>query len=122
MAAVILPFSPGADRQERSPAPELAPPMQGRMTLERDGGFAPPASTRRVPAEAILAIGRRLRRTASLPVEPVPQEAGPARARMPRKHKLMLLTAAGEAQAYESADEGEVSDIREAIEAAMTAR
>ncbi len=94
MAAVILPFSSGTGRQERSPAPELASPAQGRMAFDLDGGFAPASPPRRVPAEAILAIGRRLRRNAALPVEPVPQAAAPARARMPRKHKLMLLTAA----------------------------
>ncbi len=105
MAAVILPFSSGAGRQDRSPATELAPPMQGRMTLDLDGGLSPlrgklpaaggsfaPAVSRRVPADAILAIGRRICRAASLPAEPAPQDGAPRR--MPRKHKLMLLTAA----------------------------
>lgn len=74
------------------------------MPLGRDGGVTPPpaiagtvedgpaAPPRRVPAGAILAIGRRIGRTAALPVDPPPQAA--ARPRMPRKHKLMLLTAA----------------------------
>ncbi|KTS45740.1 hypothetical protein NS230_23365 [Methylobacterium indicum] len=77
------------------------------MTLDLDGTVSPlrgplpaangrfghePAPARRVPAEAILAIGRRIRRTAPTPA-PAPAVAA-ARSGMPRKHKLMLLTAA----------------------------
>ncbi|QRE77320.1 hypothetical protein [Methylobacterium aquaticum] len=100
MAAVILPFSSGPGRQDEVPAPQPGAPAQGRTTLDLDGGasplrggsFAPAAPARRVPAEAILAIGRRICRAAALPDEPAPQAGAPRR--MPRKHKLMLLTAA----------------------------
>jgi hypothetical protein len=116
VAAVILPFALATDRQVRSTAPGPAPRMQGAMTVDLDGGLSPlrgplPAAAggfapgeaaprRRVPAEAILAIGRRIRRAAELPAAELPAtpETAPApaaaRPRMPRKHKLMLLTAA----------------------------
>lgn len=109
MAAVILPFALATGRQVRGPAQQdPAPRGQGWMTVDLDGAVSPlrgplPAAAarfadlaaapprRRVPAEAVVAIGRRVLRTA-----PAPQDAdpAPARARMPRKHKLMLLTAA----------------------------
>ncbi|GJD61501.1 hypothetical protein [Methylobacterium frigidaeris] len=109
MAAVILPFALAIGRQVRAPAQDPAPRVQGAMTLDLDGGLSPlrgplPAATgsfvpgasapprRRVPADAILAIGRGIRRAASLP-EAAPAPAA-ARPRMPRKHKLMLVTAA----------------------------
>lgn len=103
MAAVILPFALATGRQVRGPAHDPALPIQGAMTLDLDGGLSPlrgplpaaagsftaDAAPRRVPADAILAIGRRIRTAASL------SEAAPAaRLRMPRKHKLMLVTAA----------------------------
>ncbi len=120
MAAVILPFALATDRPVRSTVQDPAPRMPGAMTLDLDGGLSPlrgplPAASggfapgetaprRRVPAEAILAIGRRIRRAASLPAAnlSVAEDVAPvqapsqvaARPRMPRKHKLMLLTAA----------------------------
>ncbi|MGX7706877.1 hypothetical protein [Methylobacterium sp. Gmos1] len=80
MASVIVPFALATGRQERSPAHDPAVPLPAE-------GAAP---GRRVPAEAILAVGRRIRLAASLP------EAAPtaSRPRMQRKHKLMLVTAA----------------------------
>ncbi|KTS16242.1 hypothetical protein NS228_26860 [Methylobacterium indicum] len=104
MAAVILPFALSSGPR---PAQEAVPPARGAMTLDLDGTVSPlrgplpaangrfghePAPARRVPAEAILAIGRRIRRTAPTPA-PAPAVAA-ARSGMPRKHKLMLLTAA----------------------------
>jgi hypothetical protein len=102
VAAVILPFAFAPGQPARSPAQDPALPLQGAMTLDLDGTPSPlPAasfptdaaapSPRRVPADAILAIGRGIRNAASLP-ESAPAAA--ARRRMPRKHKLMLLTAA----------------------------
>ncbi|MGE7414635.1 hypothetical protein [Methylobacterium tarhaniae] len=115
MAAVILPFALATGRQQRAPLLGPAPRLQGWMTLDLDGALSPlrgplpaaigsfaPGGTagprRRVPAEAILAIGRRARRTANrpaardtFPVRALPPT--PARATMPRKHRLMLLTA-----------------------------
>lgn len=108
MAATILPFAPSSGTR---PTQEAVPPARGAMTLDLDGAVSPlrgplPAASgrfaraaaapaRRVPAEAILAIGRRLRQVAS--PSGAPQAATPvvaARSGMPRKHKLMLLTAA----------------------------
>ncbi|TNC11058.1 hypothetical protein FF100_20875 [Methylobacterium terricola] len=106
MAAVILPFALAAGRQVQGPAPQdPAPRDHGWMTVDLDGAVSPlrgklpdatgrfpgppAAQARRVPAEAILAIGRRMLRSA-----PAAQDPAPARPRMPRKHKLMLLTAA----------------------------
>ncbi|WP_279356267.1 hypothetical protein [Methylobacterium indicum] len=107
MAAVILPFALSSGPR---PAQEAVPPARGAMTLDLDGTVSPlrgplpaangrfghePAPARRVPAEAILAIGRRLRQAAG--PSAAPQAATPvvaARSGMPRKHKLMLLTAA----------------------------
>ncbi|KMO11278.1 hypothetical protein SQ03_27635, partial [Methylobacterium platani JCM 14648] len=105
MAADILPFA--ASRQ----APDPDPRQQGRMTLDLDGAVSPlrgklPATAgsfapaeaapplRRGPAEAILVIGRRVRPAATLQAATFPPATLPARPRMPRKHKLMLLTAA----------------------------
>ncbi|AWN48049.1 hypothetical protein DK419_18355 [Methylobacterium terrae] len=139
MAAVILPFALATGRQVRAPAQDPTPRPQGWMTLDLDGAVSPlrgalpraagtfdrapglPAK-RRVPAQAILAIGRRIRRAANTPhvravpdavpartilqapqaATEAPQAAAeaprtsvrpPARPRMPRKHKLMLVTA-----------------------------
>ncbi|MFH6784427.1 MULTISPECIES: hypothetical protein [Methylobacterium] len=115
MAAVILPFSLAGGRQGQAPAErDPAPRDQGWMTVDLDGTVSPlrgrlPAAAgrfaeadapprRRVPAEAILAIGRRMLRTApaQAPAPQVPASKVPTAAatRMPRKHKLMLLTAA----------------------------
>ncbi|SEP44271.1 hypothetical protein SAMN04487843_12060 [Methylobacterium sp. ap11] len=114
MAATILPFALSSGAR---PTQEAVPPARGAMTLDLDGAMSPlrgplPAASgrfvraaaapaRRVPAEAILAIGRRLRQSAT--PSAAPQAATPeaatsvlaaARSGMPRKHKLMLLTAA----------------------------
>ncbi|TGE02589.1 hypothetical protein [Methylobacterium nonmethylotrophicum] len=114
MAAVILPFALATGRQVRGAAPEAGPRPQGWMTLDLDGALSPlrgrlpaaagrfpwgsaeiPALRRQVPAEAFLAIGRRLRRPANVPLAPrVAEEPPAAPRRMPRKHKLMLMTAA----------------------------
>ncbi len=104
MAAVILPFALSSGPR---PAQEAVPPARGAMTLDLDGTVSPlrgplpaangrfghePAPARRVPAEAILAIGRRIRRAA--PTQATAPAVAAARSGMPRKHKLMLLTAA----------------------------
>ena len=110
MAAAILPFALATVRQVRGPASNLPPRPQGWMTLDLDGALSPlrgrlPAATgsfapalprRRVPADAILAIGGRLRPglDAPPPVRGAAPAAAPALRRMPRKHKLMLVTAA----------------------------
>lgn len=93
MAAVILPFASAPDRQEQSPAGDPAPPIPGAAAPDRAGGVptdAPPR--RRVPADAILAIGRGTRPAAVRP--DAVSAVVPARRRMERKHKLMLVTAA----------------------------
>ncbi len=144
MAAVILPFALATGRQVRGSLQDPAPRPQGWMTLDLDGAMSPlrgrlprafgsfdrglglPAR-RRVPAEAILAIGRRARRAANTPpvrevTDAVPARTivqalpashlapqtfaqrpkaeaprtsvqAPGRPGMPRKHKLMLVTA-----------------------------
>lgn len=94
MAAVILPFASAPSRQERSLDDDPTLPIQGATTLDLRGGVPTDAGSlrRRVPADAILAIGRGIRQAAVRP-EPAPAPVG-ARTRMQRKHKLMLVTAA----------------------------
>ncbi|AWN54269.1 hypothetical protein [Methylobacterium sp. 17Sr1-1] len=93
MAADILPFALAPGRQEPSPADGSAPRIPGATALDRDGSVPTDAAPRRrVPADAILAIGRGIRPAAGRPdAAPAPV---PARRRMERKHKLMLVTAA----------------------------
>ncbi|MET7243067.1 hypothetical protein ABZT49_06830 [Methylobacterium sp. EM32] len=93
MAADILPFAIAPGRREQSPTGDPAQPIPGAAALDRDGSVPTDAAPRRrVPADAILAIGRASRHAACRPdAAPAPV---PARRRMERKHKLMLVTAA----------------------------
>ncbi|SFU95762.1 hypothetical protein SAMN02799631_03441 [Methylobacterium sp. 174MFSha1.1] len=93
MAADILSFALAPGRQEQSPTGDPAPQIPGTTALDRAGSApADAAPRRRVPADAILAIGRGMPHAACRPdAAPAPV---PARRRMERKHKLMLVTAA----------------------------